>query len=179
VPITSNQIVPLTKIWSANVEEQIETYTKEMSDKLKTFKKRKFWMDDVDISDARKDMKDAGKFIEKEKKLFDQKLSLCHTFEFPHIIKQANETLDEMKLDLVEVARVWDVQEQIDNFITESKDMLWAEMSIDDLDDGSKLQIKSIKALHKCVRWCKAYKKADKDAKDFFKYCTIDSIIRC
>ena len=84
-------------------------------------------------------------------KLFAEKLSLCHTFEFPHIIKQANDILDELKTDLVEVARVWDVQEQIDTFIAESKDVLWAEMNVDDLDDGSKLQIKSIKALDKCV----------------------------
>ena len=40
-------------------------------------------------------------------------------------------------------------------------------MNMDDLDDGAKGQVKKVKALHKCVRWCKANKLADKKSKDF------------
>jgi len=40
-------------------------------------------------------------------------------------------------------------------------------MNTDELDEGSKGQVKLVKNLHKCTRWSKAYKYADKTSKDF------------
>ena len=40
-------------------------------------------------------------------------------------------------------------------------------MKTEELEENSKNQVKIIKNLHKCLRWCKAYKYADKQSKDF------------
>ena len=47
IPITTHSIIPLTKIWSSNIEEQIDVYTKDIQQKAKDFKTRVFWEDNI------------------------------------------------------------------------------------------------------------------------------------
>ena len=47
IPITTHSIIPLTKIWSSNIEEQIDVYTKDIQQKAKDFKTRVFWDDNI------------------------------------------------------------------------------------------------------------------------------------
>jgi hypothetical protein len=53
MPITTTSLVPLVKNWSGIIEGQIDTYSKEMSMKLKQFKTRPFWLDDITPEEAR------------------------------------------------------------------------------------------------------------------------------
>ena len=102
-----------------------------------------------------------------EKNTLLERTQLCKTFDFPQLVKVATESVDEMSLDLTEIKKVWGVVENLTQFITDSKNLLWKEMNTDELDEGAKAQIKYVKNMHKCVRWCKIYKKADKESKDF------------
>jgi hypothetical protein len=61
-PITQNSIIPLEKTWTGIIEEQIDQYSKEMQQKLKEFKTRTFWNDDLTPVEARKAMMEASKF---------------------------------------------------------------------------------------------------------------------
>ena len=167
VPLTTNSIVPLVKNWSGIIEEQIDAYSKEMQQKLKDFKNRPFWNDDITPGEAKRAMIDAGKFLHKEQDQFTTQSQLCQTFDFPHLVKAANECMEEMKLDLAESQKLWEVFENLQNFVKESKEILWCEMDTNELDEQSKNQVKAVKNLHKCVRWCGAYKSADKISKDF------------
>jgi dynein heavy chain len=167
VPVTSNSIVPFVKIWSSNIEDQIENYNKDMSEKLKSFKKLTFWDDETGIEASRESIKAAAGKLAEQKKELKAKRSLCETFDFPHLVKTANDIVDEMAFDLVEIGRVWDTVEGLQSFIAESKEVLWREIRPDDLDEGSKNQVKAVKNCHKNMRWSKAYKNADKLSKDF------------
>jgi len=166
-PLTANSIVPFTKVWSANVEAEIDAYCKGVAEKLKESKKGAYWKDDLRAPEARQKIADATKKLNEEKATLLQKQSLCQNFEFPQLVKTAIECIDEMSLDLTEVVKVWDVTENLEQYIAESKKGLWREMNVDELDDGSKNQIKAVKGLHKCVRWSPAFKFADKMSKDF------------
>eukprot|EP01033_Poteriospumella_lacustris_P002495 gene2501-1816_t len=166
-PMTANSIVPLTKTWSGIIEEQIEQYNGEMKQKLKDFKSRPFWNDNLTPTEARKAMADAAKFLRVEQETLATKTSLCKTFDFPQLVKVAKECVDEMNQDLTESQKLWDVTEGLQKFVSASKEILWAEMDANELDEGSKNQVKAVKALHKCVRWCSAFKAADKLSKDF------------
>jgi dynein heavy chain len=177
VAVTTTNIVPLVKTWSGIIEDQIETYSKEEQAKLKEYKTRTFWNADLTPEQARKSMAEAEKFLAKEQKVLDEKTKLCGTFDFPHLVKVPTEIVEEMMTDLLESKRMWDVTEGLQRFIEESKSILWAEMDINELDDAAKAQVKLVKGLHKCVRWCPAYQASDKMSKDFLNTIPLISIL--
>ncbi|RYG69829.1 hypothetical protein EON64_01745 [archaeon] len=176
-PMTANSIVPLVKTWSGIIEEQIETYNKEMSQKLKDFKARAFWNDNITPTEARKAMNEATRFLKIEHDTLAAKTHLCKTFDFPQLVKVAKECVDEMDQDLAESQKLWDVTESLQRFVAASKDILWAEMDANELDEGAKSQVKAIKSLNKCVRWCPAFKAADKLSKDFLNTIPLISLL--
>ena len=167
VPITTNAIIPVTKIWSSNIETSMEEYNTAMETKLKDFKKLDFWSDSIPVAEARTAMVKAQNFVDKESLLLTTNQGLCNTFDFPHVVNPSTNIVNEMKSDMVEMAAVWNVIESVDEHIADAKNTLWCEMNIEDLEDGSKQQVKNVKKLHKTVRWCGAYKQADKTSKDY------------
>jgi len=177
VPFTANTIIPLTKHWSTVIEDQIEVYNKEMAQKLKDFKTRPFWNDDISTPDAMKAMAEADKFFAAESDILLKQTNLVKTFDFPHLVKSGTECMEEMRQDLAEMKKLWAVTDGLQKFISETNDIVWKEMNTDDLDDGAKNQVKSVKYLHKCVRWSKAYKLADKISKDFLNTVPLISLL--
>lgn len=69
------------------------------------------------------------------------------------------------------------VTADLQQFIKDSNSIKWNEMSIDDLDEKSKYHVKAVKNLHKCTRWSKAYKYADKVSKDFLNTIPLISLL--
>ena len=177
MPLTTVSLVPLVKTWSGIIEEQIDTYSKEMSLKLKQFKTRPFWEDNITPAQAMESMAEAEKFLAAELEELTKKTGLCQTFDFPLLVKAAKECADEMVLDLSEMKKVWVVTDNLQKFVTESKAVLWREMNTDDLDEGSKNQVKAVKNMHKCTRWSKAYIAADKLSKDFLNTIPLVSLL--
>jgi len=116
-PLTANSIVPFTKIWSANIETQIEQYNVEMAEKLKKFKTMGFWEDEIGLEGARKSLSEANRILNKESELLAQKTGLCRTFDFPHLVKKAQEIMSEMQLNVEEMKKLWDVIEELQEFI--------------------------------------------------------------
>jgi len=177
VPTTTNAIVPLTKIWSVNIEGDIEKYNTDMAQKLKDFKVRVFWNDDITVAEAMKAMDDASKFLATESAELQKQTGLVRTFDFPHLIKSSTDCVDEMNQDLAEMKKLWQAMSNLNQFISDSNSILWSEMNTDELDDGSKNQVKTVKALHKCTRWSKAFKLADKISKDFLNTIPLISLL--
>ena len=177
MPITTISLVPLVKTWSGIIEEQIDAYSREMSTKLKLFKTRPFWNSNITPTEARSSMYEAEKFLQAELEELTKKTGLCQTFDFPLLVKAAKECADEMVLDLGEMMKVWVVTDNLQIFVTRSKNVLWREMNTDDLDEGSKNQVKAIRNLHKCTRWSKAYIAADKLSKDFLNTIPLVSLL--
>ena len=177
MPITTVSLVPLVKTWSGIIEEQIDTYSKEMSLKLKQFKTRPFWEDNITPAQAMESMAEAEKFLSLELEELTKKTGLCQTFDFPLLVKAAKECADEMVLDLSEMKKVWVVTGNLQSFVSESKNVLWREMNTVDLDEGSKNQVKAVKNMHKCTRWSKAYIAADKLSKDFLNTIPLVSLL--
>ena len=109
----------------------------------------------------------ASKFLVEFESDYMTKKSLCETFEFPQLVKVPLEQLTEMRQDLREMQSLWEVMDTVDAYVEECRGMLWSEMSMDELDDGSKAMVKKVKSLHKCTRWSPASKLASKKAVDF------------
>ena len=167
VPVTVNTLVPHVKNWTGVISKRIEEYNVQMAEKLKDFRKLKFWGDDIDVSDARAAMISADNLVQEQRDVLNAQTSLCNTFDFPELIIPSRNIVDEMTSDMVEVKKVWDVLEGIHAFSAECNKILWAEMSAEELDDGTKAQLKAVKNCHRTMRWSKAWQKADKLTKDF------------
>lgn len=177
IPLTSNSIAPLTKIWAANVSEQMDLYCKEMVTKLREFKNRNFWKDSVTIAEAKSAMQEADKFLAKETAILTTHSQTCKIFEFPLHVKVAHESMEEMKSDLNEMKLFWDVCAKMQDYIEKCNDIQWNQMNTDDLEEGAKLQVKNIKNLHKSIKWCAAYKEADKRSKFFLNTIPLISLL--
>jgi dynein heavy chain len=177
VPVTTQAIVPLVKTWSTIIEEQIDAYNREMTTKLKDFKTRSFWSDEISPKDAIISIGEAERFLLVESEELIKKTQLVRTFDFPHLIKTGNDCFEEMTSDLTEIKKLWNVTDNLFRFVKESTEILWSEMNTDELDECSKNQVKAVKNLHKCTRWSKAYKLADKMSKDFLNTIPLISLL--
>ena len=177
MPLTTVSLAPLVKTWSGIIEEQIEFYSREMNIKLKQFKTRPFWNDNITPAQAMESMSEAEVFLTIELEELAKKSSLCQTFDFPLLVKAAKECAEEMVRDLSEMKKVWIATDNLLKFVSNSKNVLWREMNTDVLDEGSKNQVKAVKNMHKCTRWCKAYIAADKLSRDFLNTIPLVSLL--
>eukprot|EP01035_Chromulina_nebulosa_P018310 gene18310-23996_t len=121
IPLTNNAIMPLTKVWSGIIQEQIESYNKDILQKQKDFKTRSFWDDQITYQEALNHINDAEKFLSNEINVLNNK----------------------------------------------TQKIKWNEINSDVLDEEAKNQVKNLKNCNKNIKWCKAYKLADKISKDF------------
>ena len=179
IPSTTTSLVPLVKTWSSIIETQIDGYNKNNAEYLKSFKALEFWSADISPAQARSALASAAKKLKADKEELAKKTSLCQTFDFPQLVKPSKELIEEMTLDLNEVTKLWEVMEGLLTFVEDSRNVKWSEMKTDDLEEGSKNQVKLVKNCHKCVKWSKAYLAADKISKDFFNTIPLVSQVCC
>jgi hypothetical protein len=93
--------------------------------------------------DAFKMLDKYAKDFEKELKTLEHNANLCAVFEFPEKIDVARGVLETM-IQLIDDQRdAWAVAEDVAGFIGTSQAMLWRELVIEDIEDGSKAQLKS------------------------------------
>jgi len=177
-PVTANAIVPLNRIWVEKTEKKMEVYWKELArgtkSKLNDFKARPFWSyvnpdtgKNIGHVAASNYMKDAAKFLKSETLLLEENAHLCSIFGVDELIKEPKEVINTMNFDLEKMQDLWKVAENLEDYITSSKGLLWSAVDAEALEDGGKLQLKNVKSLHKNVRWSDAFKTVDKLCKDF------------
>ncbi|GMH84222.1 hypothetical protein TrST_g13493, partial [Triparma strigata] len=176
-PVTANAIVPFNRIWVEKTEKKMELYLRELNvgtkSKVQDFKKRTFWNylnekgDPLGHVAARKSMTETGKWLKSERLILDENFHLCSIFGVDDLCKEPSAIIEGMELDLEKMTDLWGVCEQLEDYITSSKGLLWNQVDAEALEDGGKVQLKAVKGLHKNTRWCDAYKTVDKLCKDF------------
>ena len=85
----------------------------------------------------------------------------------------ANGIVDKMDLEIGYIDRLWNVVDEFNNFNSESKEELWANVKAESLEDETKRLMKLCKQTHKDIRWCKTYQVFDKAVKDFLNTCPL------
>merc|ERR1711871_493816 len=101
-------------------------------------KKMEFYKSGQTPAEARKKLEEGNKELQDAKKKLVEKTSLCTTFEFPELVKQAAIDMEEQEHDYTEVAKVWDVIDNLQQFIESAKSIKWSEMDTGALEDESK-----------------------------------------
>ncbi len=102
------------------------------------FRADKCFLLDCGSEDAFKLLDTYAKDFEKELKVLEHNANLCAVFEFPEKIDTARGVLETM-IQLIDDQRdAWAVAEDVAGFIGTSQAMLWRELVIEDIEDGSK-----------------------------------------
>ncbi len=171
----SDSIIPLTKVWAQKTEEEIAVYEAHVRDKRRDFAKCEFWSFDTGPDGGRRSLKIMEADIEKETKVLE---SNSHDiFNFPSSINDATEIINEMKSEISCLYELWSVCKGLQSFISDSKNILWREVSFDDLEEAAKMQMKTVRALDKNVKDSSAYMGTEKLCKDFLSTIPLISLL--
>ncbi|CAM9498163.1 unnamed protein product, partial [Phaeothamnion confervicola] len=176
-PLTEASIVPLTRTWSQRTHDEMEAYEAAVKRDVDAFKKLPFWAFQVRPAGGRKALAAAEAELERQKKLLDGHRHVCAVFDFPGVIEPSAQMIAKMEADCKCMYQLWDVCEALQAFVTGGKELLWAEVKPDVLEDEAKAQMKAVKALHRDVRWCDAFKAVDKTCKDFLNTIPLISLL--
>lgn len=183
-PVSSNRIESTDKIWVEKTKFKIEAYEKELEEKLKKFRALQFWSyTDKDGNKntpeiAKHSMKDAEKDIKSEIRVLEENSYLCDIFDLDGHIDHSRSIVDEMRLDLEQMRKLWAVSETLDRYINSSESLLWSDVDIESLEEGGKTQLKAVKGLHKCTRWSDAFLSVDKLCKEFLSTIPLIALLR-
>lgn len=183
VPATEERIATVNAKWTDKIRFKLEAYEKELEGKLKDFRQLEFWSSEFTRSGAdsnagsalpsegaRKSIGAAEDALKSERKSLDENRYLCDMFDLHDDsvgIQSSHRMVNEMELDLVEMAKLWDVSDALNAFIATTERLPWVEIDAEELEDGGKAHLKAVKALHKCTRSCDAFKAVDRKSKDF------------
>lgn len=177
-PQTALRIVPQTQRFAAETSDLIDAYEVKIKQLDASFRESAVFKPGFDHEDAIKKLNQYEKEFADEMELLEQNAHLCDVFDFPEKINPAREQLAEMQRMVGRMRDVWDVSEDISCFVTDAKALLWRELVIEDLEDGSKAQNKKLSALHKTVKWCEAFKYTGKVLKDFINTIPLITMLR-
>eukprot|EP00804_Cyclotella_cryptica_P004521 CCRYP_006874-RA/>CCRYP_006874-RA protein AED:0.08 eAED:0.09 QI:0/0/0.5/1/0/0/2/139/4220 len=176
LPETVETISDVDEVWRGKIRFKIEAYSKELEGKHELFRKLPFWSYHHQVSGATIKLGcDAAKQVisrafadlECETHNLDENAYLCNIFELGGLIASSQKHLEDMKTDLLEMTKLWEVSAKLETLIDSSKNMFWKDLNLDTLEECAKSKLKEVKALHKCTRWCDAFTSIDKICKDF------------
>lgn len=178
-PQTALRIVPQTQHFAGETSELIEAYTIKIQGIDAAFRESPVFAGvSLDHEEAIERLGQFEKNFKDETQILQQNAHLCNVFEFPEKILPAKEQLVEMQNMVDRMRDVWDVSEDIRCFVTDAKALLWRELDIESLEDGSKARTKKLGALHKSIKWCNAFKNTGKVLKDFINTIPLIAMLR-
>jgi dynein heavy chain len=177
LPETIERISNVDDVWREKTRFKIEAYNKELEGKHELFRKLPFWFYHrqkdsgtsvkLGCDAAKQAISRAFNNLESETHNLDENAYLCNIFELGGLIAASRKHVEDMKVDLVEMTKLWEISEKLEALIDSSKTMLWKDLNLSTLDDCAKSILKEVKDLHKCTQWCDAFTTVDKVCKDF------------
>ena len=131
-------ITPTTVHFAEKTLEAMCAYEESIQKMDADFRADKCFLLECGSEDAFKLLDKYAKDFEKELKTLEHNANLCAVFEFPEKIDTARSILETM-IQLIDDQRdAWAVAEDVAGFIGTSQAMLWRELVIEDIEDGSK-----------------------------------------
>ena len=133
-------ITPTTIHFAEKTLEAMCAYEESIQKMDTDFRNDKCFLLECGSEDAFKLLDKYAKDFEKELKTLEHNANLCAVFEFPEKIDTARSILETM-IQLIDDQRdAWAVAEDVAGFIGTSQAMLWRELVIEDIEDGSKVR---------------------------------------
>lgn len=178
-PETVERISEVDQIWRDKIRFKVEAYEAELEGKHELFHKLPFWSyycksggsdaigKKLGEEAAKATIAQAETNLEREKSTLEENAHLSGIFELDGLIDFSRKHINDMKLDLAEMTKLWEVSGKLEAFIDESKELVWRDVDLESLEDKAKAQLKEVNGLHKCTRECDAFKSLDKICKDF------------
>jgi dynein heavy chain len=184
VPVANERISSVETFWAEKTKFKIETYSKDLQEKLKVFRRLQFWSysneegERLSEDEINNSISEAQVTLNKEIRLLEENKYLCDIFEMSDLIIASQDIVEQMKIDIEEMKHLWKVSKSLDEHVISIKSLEWAKVSIDSLEEGGKAQQKSVKSTHKCTRWSEAFHSLEQRCKDLLITIPLVSLLR-
>ena len=130
IPNAIDMVSSTDKVWAEKIKFRVEAYEKELGSKLKDQRKLPFW-DYTDRSNGEKvnrevamtQIEAAEKLIRSEMLTLNENANLCQIFKLEDQINISCSIVEEMKADLQEMIKLWEVIEKIEEFIQSAEQL--------------------------------------------------------
>ena len=178
-PTTKVAIAPLVKVQGAKTKVMLQKYEEEVREYSESFNKQGFYTFATGPDAAREALKAAEKnHIEKWSTRTHDNEHLAQMFEFPEAMDETNKLMSGVSEQINAMRDLWDVATQVLDFIDECRNMAWADVDAEALDEEAKRLQKQVKGLKREVRFSNAYKETEKTIKDFLTTCPLILALR-
>ena len=154
------------KVASANTKEEVAKFTLDCKKYRQMFKDNSFFKFETG-PEASYTAIDASE--EDIKGLFTDAAALrdvCRVYEFPEIMEEASQQVDDCQSDLGSMRRAWANAEKIASTFETFNGTLWSDVKADEMEEEAKALQKSTRGLDRAVRWCEAYKQQEQTVKN-------------
>ena len=175
---TAHAITPTTIHFAKKTDEAMSAYELKVQSMDETFRASPCFTSKIAFDDATKMLDKFEKEFTREMLTLEENANLCAVFEFPEKIDIARGVLKTMQALVGFMRDCWAVAEDVGSFISGAKALLWRELEIEDLEDGSKAQTKKLSGLNKAVKKCGLYVDVNRDIKDFINTIPLIAALR-
>ncbi len=184
IPLATERISSIDRIWSEKTKFKLESYHENLKAKQTEFRKLDFWLyqdsrgECLTKEDIERSISNAEVQLKSETRILEENAYLCEIFQLGDLIIPSKNIMESMKLEVRMMTQLWTCNENLDHHIESVKALEWANVDMESLEDGGKLQFKAVKSSHKCTKDSEAFRWVDKKCKDFLVSIPLVALLR-
>ncbi|KAL4164616.1 hypothetical protein KRP22_004480 [Phytophthora ramorum] len=178
VPAASNRIAPLIATQSLKFRDEVAVYMEELRAKETQLKTKAFWNFSVGVNAALTLLSGEQANAEKDGDFFQQKKHIAEILECEDLMDPCASILASIQRTFTHCNQLWEAISEVTRKIDLSRDIPWSMIDGIILEEEAKTFLSLVKATHKDIRDCDAFKKFERLVKDFLSTCPLFQALR-
>ncbi|KAH7469345.1 Dynein alpha chain, flagellar outer arm [Phytophthora ramorum] len=178
VPAASNRIAPLIATQSLKFRDEVAVYMEELRAKETQLKTKAFWNFSVGVNAALTLLSGEQANAEKDGDFFQQKKHIAEILECEDLMDPCASVLASIQRTFTHCNQLWEAISEVTRKIDLSRDIPWSMIDGIILEEEAKTFLSLVKATHKDIRDCDAFKKFERLVKDFLSTCPLFQALR-
>ncbi|KAE9123159.1 Dynein alpha chain, flagellar outer arm [Phytophthora fragariae] len=178
VPAASNRIAPLIATQSLKFRDEVGAYMEKLHTKETHLKSKSFWSFSIGVDAALALITEEQTNAEKDDTEFQQKKHIAEILECEDLMEPCASVLTAIQRTLTHCHQMWDAISEVTRKIDLSRDIPWSMIDGIVLEEEAKAFLALVKATHKDIRDCDAFKKFERLVKDFLSTCPLFQALR-
>ncbi|KAL3663603.1 hypothetical protein V7S43_011489 [Phytophthora oleae] len=178
VPAASNRIAPLISTQSLKFRDEVAAYMEELQAKEAQLKSKDFWNFSVGVNAAITLITEEQANAENDGRVFKQKKHIAEILECEDLMEPCSVVLTAIQRTLAHGHQMWESITEVTRKIDLSREIPWSMIDGIVLEEEAKAFLALVKATHKDIRDCDAFKKFERLVKDFLSTCPVFQALR-
>ncbi|ETN24826.1 hypothetical protein PPTG_01014 [Phytophthora nicotianae INRA-310] len=178
VPAASNRIAPLITTQSVKFRDEVANYMEELQAKEAQIKTKSFWSYSTGVNASITLIKEEQINAEKDEVVLKQKKHIAEILECEELMDPCASILSSIQRTLGHCHQMWESISEVTRKIDLSREIPWSMIDGIVLEEEAKAFLSLVKATHKDIRDCDAFKKFERLVKDFLSTCPLFQALR-